>query len=302
MPVYKFSKFLLSILFFIYSSLLCQIDSAKTSLVKTTTTNGNIFYGRFIKTGLDSVSFITGKNEVIKFARDEISSVEKIEAVPDTTLVTGDTLKIQKEYYPDHHTNKLFLLPTGRPILGGSFNLSLNELIFPMAGIGVADIVSFGVGTNILNFSGEPIIFFTPKITFINYEGLTVAAGAFIANSFEGFSKSSNRSGINLYYGVASFTYKKFSITSGIFHNRKESFISDEGAFLIGGEFEIGRNAKIISENIFPSGSTTSLNIFGLRFWSKRVTAEFGMILSTTSGKRNGSAPWLAFSYNILLW
>ncbi len=68
---------------------------------------------------------------------------------------------------------------------------------------------------------------------------------------------------------------------------------------MIGGEYQITKSMKIISENWIPATTEIAFLSFGLRFFGESLAADLGLIHPFKADMGGFPfMPWLGFTYN----
>jgi hypothetical protein len=203
-----------------------------------------------------------------------------------------------RTYADDQNESRLLLSPTARPIRSGQGYISDYDVFFPLAALGIMDVISLAGGMTIFPTTIGQVIYLAPKVTPIRWRDLDLAAG-FLA--FSPFGESDFKSGIA--YGMLTAGKSSAGVTVGVGYGYAEDEFKDEMILLIGGELQVAEHTKFITENWLVPGSSPNLLFFGFRFMNKNVAADAALLYpsGTDAGLRN-LIPWMGFAVNFNLW
>lgn len=266
------------------------VSSYKDTLYNIELKDGNDITGYIISRDSLNISVKTKSGVVMTIPRKEIVNI----TAPKIEYVDG-------EYYiKDPNDARLFLAPTARPIRKNSGFLSDVELLFPMAGFGIENYVSFVGGISIIPFSESQLVYINAKVTPIRSKYMDLAVGYFYINA-----TSSSTKGLSVGYAGGTFGSKRASITLGCGVTFQKE-ISQTPMFILGGEVRASNNIKFIMENwIFTYKEAPILSFGGVRFFGSKIAADFALMrvwyLSSTTSSTKGWPffPYLSFTYNL---
>ena len=177
----------------------------------------------------------------------------------------------------DPTATRLFFAPTARSLKRGEAYLGVYEIFMPTLQVGVTDHISLGGGTPLIFFEGEGWdrpFWITPKVQLFDSDRVQLAAGV-----FQGFDLEGNGGGIG--YGVATIGSHSASFTGGA----GIAYANDGGrsfVVMLGGDRQISRNVKLITENYFWKGGDGIVS-FGFRFFGEQLSADLGLALPVGS-------------------
>jgi hypothetical protein len=236
----------------------------------------------------DSVTLVlkTGSGVIMNIPVKQILSIKE----SDIELVEGTY------YIKDPNESRLFVLPTGRSIKGNSGYLSVTELFFPIAAIGIADYVSIAGGISLIPFSSTQLFYINAKVTPVQTKNADVSAGYMYMNL------TSNSEGVSIPYAVGTFGTKNASLTTGfgVGFNKDNS---SNPILLLGGEVRASNRVKFITENwIFTEkGDNYNFSFVGVRGFGSRIAVDFALLYVWGAIDDGGWPffPYASFTYNL---
>ena len=225
--------------------------------------DGSRMYGALEKDAANEIVLRTTSGVVVTAQREQILRL---------TPVTGRVIagEFQRS---DPNTTRLFFAPTGRALKRGQAYLGVHELFLPSFQVGVTDRISIGGGTPLLFFGEdgwERPFWVTPKVQLVDTGRFQAAAGV-----FHGFDTDGNGGGIA--YGVATTGSPVGSLTAG----GGMAYANDGGrsfVVMIGGDRQIARSVKVITENYVWKGGDGLLSL-GFRFFGEQLSADLGLMI-----------------------
>jgi hypothetical protein len=246
--------------------------------------DGSSLVGYVTTEDADSISFTTISGSNFTVARSQIERLEKL---------SGKVMNGQYHRSDPNYTRLLFS-PTARALKSGTGYISMYQLFFPFVAVGVADIVTLAGGISLLPGAEEQLLYFAPKITLLNHEYTSVAAGL-IHFSITGGGEE----GVGIYYGVATFGNSDAALTCGLGWGYAGEETADKPVVLIGGEYRLSNSLKLVSENwLVPDSDVVPIS-FGFRFFGENLATDIGFI--NLAGADMGGwpfIPWVNFVYN----
>lgn len=254
-------------------------ESVKRILLK----DGSEFVGIIEEEKTDSLQFKTNSGLRMMIPRSQVSKIENV----------TEEIRDGEYYWRDPNSTRLLFAPTARSLRGGNGYFSVYELFFPMIAIGIADVVSVAGGISI--FPGAPfqIFYLAPKITPVQMDNLNIACGVLYFNSTK-----EKFTGAGIFYGVGTYGSEKAALTCGIGWGFAHE-VANKPIFLIGGELRLSNSIKLISENWIPPDSEIQILSLGVRFFGRKLAADFALIHPLGSGIEDWPFfPWIGFAYN----
>lgn len=257
-----------------------------SSLVNIELKDGNSINGYIISQDSAKITFGTKSKIMMVLPRSEIVRISKAKI----EYVDG-------EYFiQDPNDARLFLAPTARPIRKNSGFLSDAELLFPMAGVGIENVVSLVGGISIVPFSSTQLMYMNAKVTPVHLKNVDLAAGLIY------FNGTSNSEGLTIGYTGGTFGSPRASITAGFGMVFKKN-VEKSPMIIIGGELRADNNIKFIMENwILTYKDAPAFSLLGIRFFSSQIAADFALlkIWERNSGSSGWPfIPYVSFTYNL---
>lgn len=193
----------------------------------------------------------------------------------------------------DPNKTRLFFASTARPLGHGNGYVSLYEILFPFAAVGVGNVATLAGGFSLVPGASEQLLYAAPKMTVLNRRNTSVALGGFAAT----LTGSGGYGGI--VYGVVTQGSPVAAVTGGVGFLFGEGEFVDTPIILVGGEYQLSNSVKLLSENYFiPEIDGGVLLSAGLRFMGDNLSADFGLFTSPEAfGEGFPFIPWIGFSY-----
>ncbi|OGU67137.1 MAG: hypothetical protein A2499_05465 [Stygiobacter sp. RIFOXYC12_FULL_38_8] len=294
----------LSILVLTFSESYSQVDTLKSPTMKVILSDSTVYWGRITSSDAERIILSTKSGTEISIPKKQISEIYRAQDLPKekkrTILLSKEEDISDDVVYVDRNAFKLFISPTAKPVKENEGFVSLNEILFPLAGFGIKNIVSVAGGIPLLPFEENPIYYLSAKVTFINNNILSVAAGYITANT----SFSGSKPDLNLVHITATFGDDFNNFTSSI--NVDISSKSGDGndVIIFGGQKQLSNQGKIIGEFWIPLNSHSflrnSILMLGFRAYSKSFSGDacLGRIFS----EHGAFIPWVSLSYNFNLY
>lgn len=225
--------------------------------------DGSRMYGVVVNETETQLVFRTQGGTVLTCARDEVLSVRPVTGV----LSNG-------EFQPaDPNVSRLFFGPTGRSLQRGQAYMALYEFALPFVQVGITDRISIGGGTPLIFFADDDLshrpFWITPKVQVFRGDTTQVAVGAFHGMSGDGYG------GVGYVVATHGTTASSFTIGAGSGYN------SDGGSaavVMFGGERQVRRNLKVISENYVWQGGYGAVSA-GARFFGERFSTDLAIVV-----------------------
>jgi len=229
--------------------------------------DGSRLYGDIVRKDDTEVVFRTQGGATVTVATAEILSLHKV-----------DGIMSDGAFQPaDPNATRMFFGPTGRSLKQGQVYLGVYEFLLPFVQVGVTDRISFGGGTPLVfggDESGRPF-WITPKVQVVSREKTQIAVGA-----FHGFVPGEGSGGIAYAVGTYGNAASSFTVGAGVGYSEDGG---RAGVVMIGGEAQVRRNMKLITENYIWEGGHAVVT-GGVRFFSERLSADLALALPITEG------------------
>jgi hypothetical protein len=284
-----------------FSSIFAQVDTTKSPLLVITLNDSTEYVGRIVSSESKFLFSITRDSNDIKIPKEKIQQVIKFEdshlARKKNPVVIDTTKHIE---YTDGNLNRVIIFPTARAMKSWQGYVQLNELFFPFAAVGIGNFLTIGGGISLLPGAQEQILYFSPKITALQFEFISIAGGVFYltSTSFSG-EKVGFPDGFGVTYVMGTFGDKDKSITLGLGWGLRGEFYNNKPLLIVGGELKIGRNIKLITESWIPPESKYFLGMIGFRVIGKHISGDAVIMrpFGPNTGK-SGLLPWFTLTYN----
>jgi hypothetical protein len=223
--------------------------------------DGSRLYGAVERETADEVVFRTQAGLVVTVRRADIVRLRRVEG----SIVDGEFRRA------DPNATRLFFAPTGRALPKGQVYLGVFEFVMPFVQVGITDRISFGGGTPLifgLDDDWDRPFWATPKIQVYNGARAQVALGTFHVFDTGG-------EGGGLAYAVGTFGSREASFTVGV-GGTYTGFEGGGGVLMVGGERQVARGMKLLTENYVWKGGDGILS-GGIRFFGERLSADVGL-------------------------
>jgi hypothetical protein len=234
-----------------------------TTVFELVLRDGSRMYGTVEKDTADGIVLRTTAGVVVTARRDQMLTLKPVTG----RVIAGEFQR------SDPNTTRLFFAPTGRALKRGQAYLGVHELLLPSFQVGVTDRISVGGGTPLVFFGEgdlERPFWVTPKVQVLDTGRFQAAAGV-----FHGFDMDGDGGGIA--YGVATAGSPIGSLTAGA----GMAYANDGGrsfVVMIGGDRQIARSVKLITENYVWKGGDGLLSV-GFRFFGEQLSADLGLMV-----------------------
>ncbi|TVR61580.1 MAG: hypothetical protein EA422_12420 [Gemmatimonadales bacterium] len=244
--------------------------------------DGSILFGRVLAEG-DPFRFQLVSGQVLEIAVADVRSLRETRGRAVEGVFWAE----------DPNRTRLFFGPTGRMLEAGEGYLQVFQILFPVVAFGVADRFTLAGGTLLLftsDLSGQPF-WFAPKVGIARTEVADFAAGILA------FFTTDSTESVGILYGAASFGDPDGSLHLGIGYGYERGNLASRPAVLVGGEYRVGRNVKLLSENyLFPrEGGLVS---GGVRLFGDRLSADLGLATPLGTGFDFFAFPVVNFSWS----
>jgi hypothetical protein len=225
--------------------------------------DGSRVYGTIQRETQDEVVLQTASGVVVTAKTDQILELKRVKG----RVVRGEFQRA------DPTPTRLFFGPTARQLKRGEAYLGVFQVLMPNLQVGITDRISVGGGTPLLFFGDgdegwERPFWLTPKVQLLDTGRVQVAAGV-----FHGLNVDGDGGGIG--YGVVTTGSEIASITAGA----GVAYSGDGGrsaVVMVGGDRQVSRNVKIITENYFWKGGDGIVSV-GFRFFGEQLSADLGV-------------------------
>ncbi len=257
-------------------------DSGKVSIELK---DGSLLVGSITVSNEDAITLKLSSGSTITVKRDQIVEI---------TYITA------QNPWTDPNTSRLFFAPTGRTIKQGSGYFSVAEIFFPMVAFGVTDYLNLAGGISLVPFSEGQLYYFNLKGRPVHVRDFDLSAGVFYTNV-----TSSDEGGVGALYLMGTYGDDKNAITfGGGYGFSTDNGVSDYPVLIIGGELQMSKSTKLISENWIITGDNgAGIISLGVRFFGRNMAGDFGLVYAADSEGGSGTSgwpflPWVGLHYN----
>ena len=249
--------------------------------------DGSTLFARVVAVEGDRVTLETSGGDRLEVALARIRSMTPARGrVMDGEFWTEDP----------NRTRLLVLAPTGRTLDQGEGYLSSFWVFFPFLSYGLTDHITLSGGTPLFPDVIGRVIYLAPKVRVHRRPGMDLAVGSLALFATESVDEGS----VGVLYGVGTFGNPDRSISTGagwgFALGGGDARISNDPVVLLGGEFRVARNVKLLTENYVVPGESEAILSAGVRLFGERLSVDFGVGAITDTSL--GWLPVLNFVYN----
>jgi hypothetical protein len=222
--------------------------------------DGSRLYGTIEREDSGQVVFKTQAGASVTAQRSDIATLRKVTG----TIADGEFMP------PDPNATRLFFAPTGRSLRRGQTYLGVYEFVMPFVQVGLTDRFSIGGGTPLVFGlgDGERPFWITPKLQIARTSSTEIAAGVLHA-----FNAGGDGGGVAYIVGTSGASSGSFTFGGGLAYG---SDGGRSGIVMLGGERQVRRNLKIMSENyVWKDGNGVASA--GVRFFGERLSADLAI-------------------------
>lgn len=180
-------------------------------------------------------------------------------------------IKANNGWLEDKSANRMILAPTGRTIKQGQLQIASMVVIpffaFPTAHIGITDYINVGLGMSI----PVGLFYLAPKVRFVKTDYLSMSTGLLWCPAK---SSSSYFSSLTIGYVAASFGTQSASLNVGIGYNFTKGLFDKKPVIQVGGDLQVGKGFKLISENWGVIGESVPVLSAGFRFFNDFINFD----------------------------
>lgn len=282
------------------------VPADTTALVTVEMVDGSRFVGVVIAQTADQLTLRTPAGAEVTIPRSEIRRT-----VPYAGRLTEAGLRPD-----DPNRTRLLFAPTARPLGAGEGYLAVYQVILPFVGVGLTDRISVAGGTVLFPEAFGRVWYAAPRVTVLEQEQLAVALGVLGVATF--LDSDTNTAGVG--YVVATYGNEQRSLTGGVGIGFADTEVGDGVAIMLGGEYQLSRSVKFVSENylipyretVFVGGPVVDVwryeeqrryePVFsgGLRFFGEHLAADLALFTFPALIRETSFPfiPWVGFAYN----
>ena len=184
---------------------------------------------------------------------------------------------------------RLLFTATGRTLLRGELYIGTYVIVLPFAAIGVTDRVTIAAGAPVLFGDFEPF-YVAPKVQIFRSPTAQVSLGT-LAFFFDDDL-------VGVAYGVGTFGNGDEALSAGLGYFYSGDEVSNEPAFMLGGETRLSRRIKLITENYVLPDAVGVVLSGGIRIIGDRFNTEIAVVGARADGDTECCLPIINFSYS----
>jgi hypothetical protein len=235
----------------------------QVTLYEVVLRDGSRLYGTIERQDDEQLVVRTQAGAVITAKRTEIESLKEI---------TGSLSDTGEFMPPDPNATRLFFAPTGRSLSRGQVYLGVYEFVMPFVQVGVTDRFSIGGGTPLVFGidDGDRPFWITPKLQVLNTSSTQVSVGVFHL-----FSPHGDGAGVAYAVSTSGNARGSFTFGGGMAYGTEGS---RAGVVMVGGERQVRRNLKLITEN-YAWRDGHGVASAGVRFFGERLSADLALAI-----------------------
>jgi len=264
-----------------------EIDS--TNLYKIETIDGNSYLGNVISDDGQIIEFNTGKFGIIKFPKDQLKSIIKIEK---QKVVKG------KLWLENPQSTRYFWSPNGYGLKKGEGYYQNIWVLWNQASVGVSNNFSIGVGIIPLFFFGGgefTPMWIVPKFSVpVVKDKFNVGAGILVGTI--GFQSGG---GFGIAYGIGTYGNRNNNLTLGLGYGYAGGEWANRPLITISGMARLSSKTYFLTENFFIGfdGEWVGLLSFGARSIISKIGFDYGLFIPMAS-EMDGlyALPWLGLT------
>jgi len=285
-----FFSFVLTIFFITHSSeFFGQTIIDSTNLYQIETVDGNSYLGNIISDDGKYFEFNTGRFGIIKFPKDQLKSILKIEK---QKVVKG------KLWFENPQSTRYFWSPNGYGLKKGEGYYQNIWVLWNQASVGLTNNFSVGVGIiPLFLFGGGEFtpLFIVPKFSIpIVKDKFNVGAGI-----LAGTIGLQSGGGFGLVYGISTYGTRNNNLTLGLGYGYAGGDWASRPLINIGGMVRISSKTYFLTENYFIGfdGEWAGFISAGARSIISKVGLDYGLFIPVSSEIEGLYAlPWLGLT------
>ncbi|HEY0042069.1 MAG TPA: hypothetical protein VGB71_15465 [Flavisolibacter sp.] len=245
------------------------LDTSVNYLVKLA--DKSEFVGKYLEKTPDYLVFRTAAIARLQIQFERIASIQELNPA---------TMKGNVYWSPNPRPTNYFFWPSAINLKKGEGYYQNNMLFLNSAHYGITDNISVGGGVELLTlFSGTPVLFFTPKITFPVGKNFHTGGGLLL------FTVPDEGSA-GFLYGSATMGSIEHNLSGSVGFGFAGSEFASTPLLNISGMTRVSRKLMLMSENWIipvPDEVFTAFS-FGIRFLGDKIAADVGLIFSPEAG------------------
>ncbi|MBB1284726.1 hypothetical protein HRH25_10120 [Flavisolibacter sp. BT320] len=245
------------------------LDTSVTYLIKLT--DKSELVGHYVERTSDYLVFRTPAVSRLQIAFDQIVSIQELSA---------SNIKGNVYWSPNPRPTNYFFWPSAINLKKGEGYFQNNMLFLNSVHYGVTDNISIGGGLEFISlFSGTPVLFFTPKVTFPAGKNFHAGAGVLLVTIPDEGSGG-------FLYGSATAGSIEHNVSGSLGFGFAGGEFASTPLINISGMTRVSRKLMLMSENwILPlSDETFTAFSAGVRILGDKIAADVGLVYSPDAG------------------
>lgn len=222
--------------------------------------DGSRMFGTIVSQDDEQLVLKTQAGTMVTASRSDVASLKAVSG----EVVDGRFLPV------DPNATRLFFGPTGRSLARGQTYLGVYEFVMPFVQVGITDRLSIGGGTPLvfgLDEGNRPF-WITPKLQLVSGARTQIAVGLFHL-----FNTHGDGGGVGYVVGTHGDSSASFTVGGGMAYGTGGS---RAGVLMVGGERQVRRNLKLITESyVWKGGHGVATG--GVRFFGGRLSADLAI-------------------------
>jgi hypothetical protein len=247
-----------------------NLDTSTTYLIRLT--DKSEFVGKFVERTPQYFVFRTSAIERLQVPFDRITSIQELNA---------SSMKGNVYWAPNPRPTNYFFWPSAINLKKGEGYFQNNMLFLNSVHYGVTDNISIGGGLEFISlFSGTPILFFSPKISFPAGKNFHAGGGLLLVTIPEEGSAG-------FLYGSTTVGTTEHNLSGSLGFGFAGGEFSTTPLVNISGMTRVSRKLMLMSENWIipvPDEITAAAFSFGVRFLGDKIAADVGLVYSPQVG------------------
>jgi hypothetical protein len=244
-----------------------KFDSTKSYLFKLT--DGTSLFGKVLETTSTSVTIQTKSVPKLEIPVGQIKNVEVIQSI---------NIKGGSYWFPNPHATRYYFGPSAISLKKGEGYYQNTYLVLNSVQYGFTNNISVGAGIEFIStFSGDPIMYVTPKVSFKVANNFYAGAGVLLATLPD--VDESGRGAAGIAYGIGTYGNSENNVTVGLGYGFIRDQLADQPIVTISGMTRISKKASLVSENWLVPGQ--SFFSYGVRFFGEKLSVDLALVNSS---------------------
>jgi len=241
-----------------------QFDSTKSYLIKLT--DGTNFFGKVLETTSTSVIMQTKSVPRIEIP---LAQIKEVDVIQSTNIKNG------AYWFPNPHATRYYYSPSAISLKKGEGYYQNTYLFLNSVHYGVTNNISVGGGIEFIStFTGNPILYVTPKISFKVADQFYAGAGVLLASLPD--VDESGRGAAGIGYGIGTYGNAENNVTVGLGYGFIRDEMAKQPVITISGMTRISKKASLVSENWIVPG--TAFFSYGVRFFGEKISVDLALV------------------------